>query len=141
MPRRPRSAIVWPPTTLEVWIGKRLRRRTSPACNAAVVVMTFIVEPGGWRAEKAIPASPRTSPVRGSSAATPPSWAPSAFTDAVWIFGSMVERAGRPARGRERASTLRPASRTPPGVPATCVSNTRSSPEMPTAAPAGYPSA
>ena len=36
---------------------------TTPASSAAVVVITLNVEPGGWGAEKAIPASASTEPV------------------------------------------------------------------------------
>src|SRR5450755_3081901 len=43
--------VVW------VWIGKVVLGLTIPACSAPVVVMIFIVEPGGCTEEKAIPAS------------------------------------------------------------------------------------
>ena len=44
---------------------------TIPAVSAAVDVTIFIVEPGGWAAENAIPASASSPPVRGSIATMP----------------------------------------------------------------------
>ena len=83
--------------------------------SAAAVVMTLNVDPGGWGAEKATPASARTSPVRGSSAAIPPSRPASASTAASCRRLSIVDRTRRAGRALARASTVRPASRVPPG--------------------------
>ena len=57
------------------WVstGNSVEGFTSLRSSAAVVVTILKVEPGGCGAENAIPASARTSPLRGSSAATPPS--------------------------------------------------------------------
>ena len=51
--------------------GKTSVSFTIPAVSAAVEVMIFIVDPGGWAAENAIPASARSAPVRGSIATIP----------------------------------------------------------------------
>ena len=77
---------------------------TLPASSAAVVVTILNVEPGGWGAENAIPASARTSPLRGSSAAIPPRRPASAVTAAFWMRLSIVVRTGGPrAAGCARA--------------------------------------
>ena len=91
---------------------------TSPSSSAAVVVMILKVEPGGWGAENAIPASARISPFFGSSAAIPPKRPASPSTAASWIFGAIDVRTGSAARGRAVASTRRPARSSPPGRPA-----------------------
>ena len=57
------------------------------------------------------------------------------------MSGSIVVRTLRPGFGSALASTRRPASRSPPGVPASSESNSRSSPVIPTGAPSGTPRA
>ena len=61
--------------------------------------MILKTEPGGCGAEKATPASPRTSPSRGRSTATPPNRPASASTAARCTRGSIVVRTGLPRRG------------------------------------------
>ena len=51
---------MYPPILAEVAIGNVVESLTMPAWSAAVEVMIFIVEPGGWRAENASPASAST---------------------------------------------------------------------------------
>jgi hypothetical protein len=63
-------------------IGNSVAGLTARAWSAAAVVTILNVEPGGWGAENAIPASARISPLRGSSAATPPKRPASAVTAA-----------------------------------------------------------
>ena len=110
-----------------------------PVSSPAVTVMTLNVEPGGWAPSSAIPASPSTSPVRGSIAATLPKRPASAFWAAAEILVSIDARTARAGRGRVRASTRLPAESVPPGVPRRRVSSTRCSPETPTRALAGKP--
>ena len=100
--------------------------------SAAAVVMILNVEPGGWGAEKATPARARTSPLRGSRAAMPPSRPASASTADSCSRLSIVAFTRRTALARERPSTVRPASSVPPGVPSTRVCSARSSPLRPT---------
>ena len=66
------------------------------------MVTILKVEPGGWGAEKAMPASARTSPFWGSRAAIPPSRPARAVTAAAWMRVSIVVRAGG-GRARLRA--------------------------------------
>ena len=78
---------------------------TSFSSSAAVVVTILNVEPGGWGAEKAIPARARTAPVRASRAAMPPKRPAERGRAASCTAESMVVRTGfgclRPAaRGR-----------------------------------------
>ncbi len=60
-----------PSMATEDCTGKVSVSLTMWAWSAAVAVIIFIVEPGGWSAEKATPASASSSPVRGSMAAIP----------------------------------------------------------------------
>ena len=112
---------------------------TLPASSAAAVVTILKVEPGGCGAEKAIPASARISPLRGSSAAIPPKRPASAVTAASWRRVSIVVRTGGEGAGRARAITRSPASSTPPGRPASLCSNASSSPFWPTGQVRGNP--
>ena len=79
-----------------------------------------------------MPASARISPLRGSSAATPPSRPASATTAASWSPVSMVVRIGLAGRGCARARTRLPATSSPPGRPRSCSSNASSRPLWPT---------
>ena len=87
------------------------------ACNAAVAVMIFMVEPGGCTAESAMPASARSAPVRGFMTTMPPYWPPSAATAARSIFGEIVVRTGLASTGATDASTRRPPISLPPAWP------------------------
>ncbi len=60
---------------------------TIPASSAAVAVIIFIVEPGGWSAENPTPATPRIAPLRGSMATMPAYWLPMAVITACSIRG------------------------------------------------------
>lgn len=122
-------------------IGNSVVGLTACASSAAAVVTILNVEPGGCGAEKAMPASARISPLRGSSAATPPKRPASAVTAASWSRESIVVRTGRAGRGRARATTRLPARSAPPGRPASRVSNASSSPFCPTGQSSGNPCA
>ena len=61
-----------PSSVAAVWTGKLSLRRTVRASSAPVSVRILNTDPGGCGAEKASPASARTSPVRGRTAAIPP---------------------------------------------------------------------
>ena len=106
---------------------------TMPRSSAAVVVTILKVEPGGCGAEKAMPARARISPLRGSSAATPPSRPASADHGGLLEAGvdGRLHRLGgaRLARARARGS---PAISSPPGRPRRRCSNASSSPLCPT---------
>ena len=62
----------------------------------------------------------------------PAYWPPIAATDARSSEGTIVVLTGLALIGAALASTRWPASSRPPGVPASCDSNTRSSPSVPT---------
>ena len=83
-----------------------------------MVVTILKVEPGGWGAEKAMPASARISPLVGSSAAIPPKRPASPTTAASWTRGEIEVRTGSAWRGRARASTRRPGAQLAAGTPA-----------------------
>ena len=70
------SMIAWLST------GNSVDGFTRPRSSAAAVVTSLKVDPGGCGAEKAMPARARISPLRASSAATPPSRPASATTAA-----------------------------------------------------------
>ena len=110
-----------------------------PASIAPASVTILKTEPGGWGAEYAMPASASTSPSRGRTTAIPPKRPASASTAARWTSGSIVVRTALPLRGGTEASTRLPARSSPPGVPASSVSNSRSRPVTPTGAPSGTP--
>ena len=110
-----------------------------PASSAAVSVIILNVDPGGWRSVAAIPANARTWPL-GLMAAAPPRRFPSVATADFCRSGSIVLRTFSPGVGAERESGRLPASRTPPGLPASCSLSASSRPEMPTWASAGKPS-
>ena len=114
---------------------------TSRCSSAAVVVMILKVEPGGWGAEKAIPARASTSPFLGSSAAMPPKRPARPTTAASWMRVSMVVRTGAAARGLARASARRPARSSPPGRPRRRSSKASSRPLWPTGQSRGKPRA
>ena len=107
------------------------------ACSAPVAVMIFIVEPGGCSAEKAIPASASSAPVRGFMTTIPAYCPPSAATAARSIAGAIVVLTGWAGTGATEASVRCPASSCPPGLPARRFWKTRSSPSSPTWALAG----
>ena len=92
---------------------------TTPRSSAAVVVTILNVEPGGCGAEKAMPASARTSPLRGSSAATPPS-RPASADHGRLLEAGVDRRPHRPGRGRgfARASTRPPGEQLAARAPA-----------------------
>ena len=93
-----------------------------PFCRAAAVVIILKVEPGGWGAEKAWPARARTSPLRASSTAMPPTRPARAETADSCRPGSIVVFTGAPGFGsalaivRVEPSALT-ASSEPPGLP------------------------
>ncbi len=103
--------------------------------------MIFIVEPGGWTAEKATPLSASSAPVWGSMAAIPANRPACAAIAARSIAGLIVLVTSWPEIGATLARIRWPASSLPPGVPASWFWNTCSRPSSPTLAPAGYPSA
>ena len=86
-----------------------------------------------------MPASARTSPSCGRITAMPPKRPASASTAARWTSGSIVVRTALPLRGSTEASTRSPARSSPPGVPVSSASNSRSRPVTPTGAPGGTP--
>ena len=105
---------------------------TIPACSAAVAVMIFIVEPGGCSAEKAMPASASSAPVRGFITVDPGvlaahrarsrrAPAPGRSSSCTGVpcdrLGAAPARAGRPAACR-------------PGVPASWLWKIRSRPSL-----------
>ena len=137
----PAFCIVKPSIVVELWIGKVVASVTMPACRAAVVVMIFIVEPGGWTEEKAIPASASIAPVRGFITDIPAYWPPSEATAARSSDGTIVVLTGLGSTGLVLANTRRPASSLPPSLPASLPWKIRSSPSTPILASAGYPSA
>ena len=75
--------------------GNSVLGLTMPASSAAVAVTILKVEPGGWGAEKAIPARARISPLRASSAAIPPKRPARATTAASCRRVSIVVCTGR----------------------------------------------
>lgn len=80
--------------------------------------MILKVDPGGWGADTARPASARTAPSRGRITAAPPIRAPSAA--AVWAMrcGLIVVVSERPAAPGVRAITREPNDRRLAGRPA-----------------------
>ena len=79
--------------------------------------MILNVDPGGWGAETASPASAVTAPSRGRITATPPTLPPSAAAAARDSAGSIVVRTGRPFLARVRATTRSPNSNRADGWP------------------------
>ena len=122
-------------------MGNSVEGFTSPRSSAAAVVTSLKVEPGGCGAEKAMPASARISPLRGSSAATPPSLPASPTTAASWSPVWIVVWIAGAARGRARASTRLPATSSPPGRPRRRFSKASSRPLCPTGQSRGNPRA
>ncbi len=61
-----------PMSEFELSTGNSSDGLTIPASSAPVAVTILKVEPGGWGAEYASPASASTPPVFASSTATPP---------------------------------------------------------------------
>ncbi len=98
-----------PSRVADVETGKCAVRLTTPDCSAPASVTILNVEPGGWGAEEAIPASASTSPVRGRTTAIPPKRPASASTAAFWTFTSIVVCTVLPRCGKLVASTRRPA--------------------------------
>ena len=127
-----------PPTLTPLTTGNSSSSETTPFSSAAVVVIILKVEPGGWGAEKAWPASARTLPLRASRTAMPPDRPASAETAETWRAGSIVVFTGAPAFGsdwaRMRAELPEPAtaSSEPPGLPASRALNACSRPLTPT---------
>ena len=118
--------------------GELGRGLATPASSAPDEVMILNVEPGGWGAEEAMPASASTSPVLGRRTATPPKRPASASTAARWTSGSIVVRTALPRCGSTGpARARRRAARRRGGRPA--ASNSRSSPVSPTSASCGTP--
>ena len=110
--------------------------------SAAAVVTILNVDPGGWGAEKAMPARARTSAVRGVERGDP------AQAAGQRLDGGLLQRGCRwwtarapPRAARARASTLRPASSVPPGKPSTWTCSARSRPLGPTGVSRGKPRA
>ena len=89
-----------------------------------MVVIILKVDPGGWGAEKACPASARTSPLRASRTAMPPERPASAETAVSCRPVSIVVFTGAPgfgsplARIRAEPVSSETASSEPPGLPA-----------------------
>ena len=83
---------VTPSRTVWVATGYWVDGLAACARSAVASVTSLNVEPGGWGDENAIPASARTSAVRGSSAMTPPVRPARALTAAPSIRRSMVVR-------------------------------------------------
>jgi hypothetical protein len=100
--------------------------------SAAAVVTILNTDPGGCGAEKAMPASARTSPDRVSIAAIPPRRPARAVTAACWIRVSMVERTAFAFTGLLLARTRAPARSVPPGLPSSLRCSARSRPVVPT---------
>ena len=80
--------------------------------------MILNVEPGGWGADTASPASASTAPSRGRMTATPPSLPPSASCAARMSPGRSVVRTERPRNAPVRPITRVPKSRLSDGWPA-----------------------
>ena len=134
-----------PPTLTPLMISNSSSSETTPFSSAAVVVIILKVEPGGCGAEKAWPARARTSPLRASSTAMPPTRPARAETAASCRSGSIVVFTGAPARGSAsaRIRVEPPASLTassePPGLPARRALKACSRPLTPTGVSGGKP--
>ena len=114
--------------------------------RAAVVVIILKVEPGGWGAEKAWPASARTSPLRASRTAIPPERPASAETADSCRPVSIVVFTGAPGlrlalgdRCAPSRSSSETASSEPPGLPASRALKACSRPLTPTGVSAEKP--
>ena len=61
-----------PSIVAAVWTGNVAERLVTFSSSTPASVMILNVEPGGWGADWAIPASASTSPLSGRTAAIPP---------------------------------------------------------------------
>ncbi len=130
-----------PSSVVKVAYGNMLLARATLASSAAVSVTILKVDPGGCRSSIPMPATARIAPLAGSNATTPPNCPPRASTAARCTPGEMVVRTAPPGFASTLASTLPPASSSPPGVPRRRSSRANSRPLVPTIASAGTPAA